>query len=82
MKVIVTRKEEFTGKKNGVTYVKLSFVRPTGETGEIFTTQEKYNAFQVDDSKFLSQENLTQILEGMDTTDVEYDAKGYVVGLE
>jgi len=82
MKVFVTKKEAFTGKKNGVAYIKLSYIRPTGETGEVFTTEEKYKAFDVDETKFLSEESVKQVLADADTIDVEYDSKGYVVGLE
>jgi len=82
MKVYITKKEAFTGKKNGVTYVKLSYIRPTGETGEVFTTEDKYKAFDVDETKFLSQESVKNVLAGADVVEVEYDQKGYVVGLE
>jgi len=82
MKVYVTKKEAFTGKKNGVTYVKLSYLRQTGETGEVFTTEEKYKAFEVDESKFLSEVAVKQVLADADTVDVEFDQKGYVVGIE
>jgi len=82
MKVIVTKKEEFEGKKNGVKYVKLSYIRPTGETGEVFTTQEKYLAFNVDETKILSEVSLNEVLAGIDTVDVEFDQKGYCVGIE
>jgi len=82
MKVYITKKEAFTGKKNGVTYVKLSYIRPTGETGEVFTTEEKYKAFDVDESKYLAEQSVKDILAAADTVEVEYDQKGYVVGLE
>lgn len=82
MKVVVTKKEEFEGKKNGVKYVKLSYIRLTGETGEVFTTEDKFNSFSVDESVFVTPEALKGILGDADTVDVEFDQKGYVVGIE
>jgi len=58
MQVLITKKEKFQGKKNGVDYVKMSFIAPGGATGEIFTTEEKYESFQVDEVKFANKEEI------------------------
>jgi len=81
MKVYVTHKDVITAKKSGVTYVKLSYIRDNGETGEVFTTEEKYTAFKVDESIFLTAESVKQLLSSADPISVEYDAKGFVVGI-
>jgi len=82
MKVYITKKDEFKGKKNGVEYVKLSFLRASGETGEVFTTKDKFESFNVDEDKFITPEELNDALSDRPTLDVEYDQKGFVVGIE
>lgn len=80
MQVLVTRKEEITGKKNGVKYVKLSYVTPIGGVGECFTTEEKYLAFGVDEGKFLVGEQLRELLGEFKSTVLDFDQKGFLVG--
>jgi len=79
MRIVITKKESFTGKKNNTEYVKLSFVATDGSAGEIFTTREKYDGFKVDETKFLSAETVKNLLSGKNVLNAEFDQKGYLV---
>jgi len=81
MKIVITGKDVIKSKK-GAEYVKLSYLSPKGQAGEIFTTKEKYDAFAMDESKISTSETLKKMVEMNDLVDAEFDPKGYLVGLE
>jgi len=81
MKIVITGKDTIKSKK-GAEYVKLSYVSPKGQAGEIFTTKEKYDAFAMDESKICSSETLKKFVELSDMVEAEFDPKGYLIGLE
>jgi hypothetical protein len=81
MKVVICSKENISSKK-GVDYVKMGFLSSTGVPGEIFTTKEKYDAFNFDEKKIMDRDALKSIFEGVDNVDVEFDQKGYLTGIK
>jgi len=82
MKLIITKKESFVGKKNSIPYVKLSFLSVDGATGEIFTTKEKFDAFGLDENKICSADTIKKIIECADVVRGDFDQKGYITSLE
>jgi len=82
MKVYLTRQEAFTGKKNGVKYVKYSYITPTGETETLLTTADKAEAFAVSSEMVASPSEIGSALSDLPAVDIEFDRRGYLVGVK
>jgi len=76
MRVLMTSIEKFASKK-GINYVKGSFLNLTsGIVGNFITTQEKFDAFGFDERKVLTKEDLSEIVEKNEESDIQFDQNG------
>ncbi len=80
MKVLVTKKDEFSSKA-GTPFVKCSYIDEKGETGEVFTTKEKFDAFGYSVKKVLDPADLVELFKSLETSEVEFNSRGQVVSL-
>jgi len=80
MKVIVTKKDEFSSKA-GVPFVKLYYVAENGECGEVFTSKENYDKFGFSSKKVLESADLSEMFKSLESANVEFNSQGKVVAL-
>lgn len=81
MRIIVLKKDEFTSK-TGTEFVKCSYLDEKGNVGEIFTTKENFSSFGYDQAKILTNTDLSEIFKTFRMSEVDFDSKGRVFGLQ
>jgi len=82
MRYIVIKKDQFKGKRNGVEYVNLHCLGADGKVDAVMTTLEKYNSFNVDETRFMSAEELAKFFKNFDFIDIQFDRKGFLSSIQ
>lgn len=83
MITIITRKDEFVGKKNNVPYVKLSYIAKDGNAGTILTTQERFSLAKYNQNKILSKEQVEELFSNPEkVTVIDFDQNGFLTDID
>jgi len=81
MRVILLNKNEFKGK-DGREWTKATYVSERGEVGEIFVGKTAFDAFDLSEDRFATEEAIGKLFESVAPTNVSFDNKGRVEKVE
>jgi len=84
MKVLATKKSEFTSKKNGVSYVKISYVSSDGSEGMFMAEKSEFAKMGFPDDKILGTSELNTVFTKLAdfAVDIEFNSFGRVIGVK
>lgn len=82
MRIILSNKQTFKSKA-GQEYVKCSYIDPvTGESGELFSSREQFDSFNVEADRVMTAEQVKNIDWPVEAVNAEFNQKGRLIGLK
>jgi len=79
MKVILTKKTEIKSKKDNKEYVIVSYLDPlSGEAEKVIVEKSVYESFDLDESSYLSKEELSSFATKAPLSDIQFTNRGRV----